>query len=91
MKKTTKQVIAIIILAIALCFTDSLWAQNARVTSSGNYVAVKADPKVQEATNKTFTDDKGNVFPLYESKNGKLYYIKTSKAGKEYKAYLKLN
>lgn len=43
-----------------------------------------------KATGKTFTDTKGNVYPVYESNKGKLFYLRTSKAGKEYKVYLKL-
>lgn len=67
-------------------------AQNAKQDASGNYIAVKATEQKESAkpTGKTFTDSKGNVYPLYESKNGKLFYLRTSKAGNEYKVYLKL-
>lgn len=75
---------------IALSFTAT--AQNAKLDASGNYVAVKRDstlPTVRK-TGKTFTDTKGNVFPVMENSKGKLYYTRISKAGNEYKVYLKL-
>ena len=62
--------------------------QNAKIDGQGNYIAIQQS-KAKE-TKKTFTDSKGNVFPLFESINGKLYYLKTSKKGNQYKIYLKL-
>jgi hypothetical protein len=66
--------------------------QNAKVDATGNYVSVTASKKSETAkeTGKTFTDAKGIKYPVMESKNGKLYYIRTSKSGSEYKVYLKL-
>jgi hypothetical protein len=72
----------------------NLSAQNARKDASGNYVAVTSvkDSVTGKPTGKTFTTSKGEVFPVYESKNGKLYVIRVSKnTGKEYKQYLKLD
>jgi len=68
-------------------------AQNAKQDANGNYIAVKATEQKSSAkpTGKTFTDGKGNIFPVYESKNGKLFYVKVSKTGNEYKCYLKIN
>ena len=81
-------------LFIALClFLGSLQASNAQkvtVDAKGNYVAVKDTAATGKATGKTFTDTKGNVYPVLESKNGKLYVIRTSKTGNQYKQYLKL-
>ena len=58
----------------------------------GNYVAVKrVDTTANKATGHTFTDTKGNVYPISISVNGKLFYNKTSKAGNVYKVYIKEN
>lgn len=68
-------------------------AQTVKKDASGNYYQVKADSSVRvstaKPTGKTFTDLKGNKFPIMISKNGKLFYIKTSKAGNKYNVYLK--
>jgi hypothetical protein len=76
-------------LAITLLLFAALSSkgQNAKVDDKGNYTAIQSKGK---ETKKTFTDTKGNVFPLLESVNGKLYYLKTSKKGNQYKVYLKL-
>lgn len=68
-------------------------AQNAKVDAHGNYVAVKnaTVKNTGKNTGKTFTDTKGIVYPVYESAKGKLYYIRKSKAGNEYKVYLKVD
>lgn len=66
-------------------------AQNAKADGSGNYVAVSAAKAPAKNTGKTFTDTQGKKYPVYESARGKLYYMRTSKAGKEYKVYLKVD
>lgn len=65
-------------------------AQQVTRDANGNYIAVKATQQADKPTGKTFTDSKGNVYPVYESKNGKLYVIRTSKSGNQYKQYLKV-
>jgi hypothetical protein len=64
-----------------------------KTDSKGNYVDVKVDTVKTpsfKATGKTFTDSKGVVYPVYVSKNGNLFYIKTAKtSGKKYNVYLK--
>jgi uncharacterized protein YxeA len=60
--------------------------------ATGNYIAShKADTASNKPTGKTFTDSKGKVYPVYESVNHKLYYMRTSKSGNVYKAYIKVN
>lgn len=50
----------------------------------------KAQAKVKIPANTNFIDKNGKVWPLYQTKTGKLYYVKVSKnTGKEYNAYLK--
>ena len=64
---------------------------NAIVDANGNYQAVthKTTASEQSNTGKTFTDTKGNVYPVFKSSAGKLYYIRTSKnTGNDYKVYL---
>jgi len=59
--------------------------------AAGNYHAVKSSGvsvSTAKATGKKFTDSKGKVYPVMVSKNGKLFYIRTSKAGNKYNAYI---
>jgi len=80
-----KLIISLVILIVSL----SCNSQNVKQDASGNYVAVKME---QAATNtgKTFTDAKGTTYPVMQSKNGKLFVIRTSKNGNKYNQYLKL-
>jgi len=78
------------LIAIAILFSFNCNAQNATIDKSGNYVAIqKKAASEDKATGKTFTDAKGNKYPVMVSKNGKLFYVRTSKTGKEYKVYIK--
>lgn len=86
--KLTSFFICLFIMALVV----SANSQTVRKDVNGNYVAVKAasDSATSTNTGKTFTDAKGNVYPVMMSKNGKLFVIRTSKAGTQYKQYLKL-
>lgn len=64
-------------------------AQNARKDAKGNYVAINS-ARDSTATGKTFTDQKSQVYPVFANHKGKLYYIRTSKTGKIYRSYLKI-
>lgn len=85
-----KIIISILIFVAATC---TVRAQNAKVDASGNYTALapSASKEPGKETGKTFTDGKGTKYPVLISSKGKLYYIRTSKAGNEYKAYLKVD
>lgn len=74
-------------------YVCSLNAQQVKQTKDGNYIAVKSEARKTEAKNtgKTYTDTKGIVYPVMISKNGKLFIIRTSKTGRTYNQYLKLN
>ena len=64
---------------------------NAIVDANGNYQAVthKKVASEQSNTGKTFTDTKGNVYPVFKSATGKLFYVRTSaNTGNDYKVYL---
>jgi uncharacterized lipoprotein NlpE involved in copper resistance len=71
----------IVTIAVALFSIVGVNAQKITTDANGNYVAVKSERVKAEAkeTGKTFTDAKGNVFPVLQSANGKLFVIKTSK------------
>ncbi len=70
---------------------QTVYSQKVTTDKEGNYIAVKGKPQPDKATGKTFTDSKGNTYPVYLSKNGKLYVIRTSKSGNEYRQYLKVD
>ena len=58
--------------------------------AQGNYVQAKrADTASNKPTGHTFTDKDGKSYPVFISARGKLYYMRTSKYGNVYKAYLK--
>lgn len=83
-----------VILTIALTALVSLSFAQPKVTkdANGNYIQVKAakDSTTAVNTGKTFTDLKGNVYPVMETKKGKLYIVRVSKtSGKSYNQYLK--
>lgn len=66
-------------------------AQNAKMTTNGNYISIAPAKEQSKPTGKTFTDAKGIAYPVYITAKGKLFIIKDSKkTGKQYKSYLKL-
>ena len=81
-------------LFFVLIFILSILAVNAQkkvaLDSLGNYVSVSTGGTASKdkATGKFFTDTKGVKYPVRESVNGKLYYLKTAKSGNVYKVYL---
>jgi len=91
-----QSVLIILILFISLFLASLIEAKGQTVQrdANGNFKAISAprEAKTETAKNtgKTFTDTKGNVYPVMISKNGKLFYIKTSKAGNQYKVYIKI-
>lgn len=71
---------------------DNVKTNNVEITKDGNYVALTSTKTLftDTITGKTYTDTKGVVYPVYKSKNEKLYVWKTSKkSGNMYKFYLK--
>lgn len=87
MKKT------LLILTI-ICASFCAYSQNVVKDSQGNFTQVKATRDSTgtqaKATGKTFTDSKGNIYPVMISKNGKLFVVRISKTGNKYNQYLKL-
>ena len=81
-----------LILIVLVCLFTSLSAQQkVKTDSKGNYIVTTQTVKgSDQKTGKTFTDSKGIVYQVYKSVRGNLYYLKTSKTGKEYKVYIKI-
>jgi spermidine/putrescine-binding protein len=81
----------IMLLLAILSLTAGAKAQNAKVDATGNYTAVSKAVEADSAktTGKTFTDHKGVKFDVKISPKGKMFYVRTSKAGNSYKVYLK--
>ena len=84
----------LIILTAFLLSITTIKAQNATQDAKGNYTAIKTTNAATDSTKptgKTFTDTKGIVYPVMVSTKGKIFYIRTSKSGTQYKAYIKVN
>lgn len=97
-KLEVKQSIYIIVILFISLFLASFIdakGQTIQRDANGNFKAISTprDAKTETAkqTGKTFTDKKGNVYPVMISKNNKLFYVRTSKAGNDYKVYIKEN
>ena len=76
-----------------LLMANNGMAQTVKIDKDGNYIATsksKQEKGKDAETGKTFTDSKGNVYPILESVNGKLYYMKTAKSGNIYRCYIRL-
>lgn len=84
MKKT------LVILSILLMGGISSHAQmKVKKDDKGNFVSIKKEVTEGKKTGQTFTNNKGEAFPVYESEKGKLYIIRISQKGNSYKQYLK--
>ncbi len=84
-----------ILLILLVAISSIGYSQTVKQDASGNYVLVEKAPESKKSeaisTGKTFTDAKGTKHPVYKSKTGKLFIIKTSqKTGKTYNYYLKV-
>jgi len=85
--------IIIVTFALILMALVKVNAQTVTTDVNGNFVAVKTNRVKADAkeTGKTYTDNKGNIYPVMVSVSGKLFVIKTSKnTGNEYRMYLKI-
>jgi len=95
-KQSAIKLIGCILIILLVGFTTAANAQTkVKTDAQGNYVTVKKERKERAATpatptGKTFTDAKGKVYPVYQSEKGNLFITRTSKSGKEYKQYLKV-
>lgn len=83
-----------VILSVAFLLTSAAATfaqQKANVTLQGNvYKALaKTDTATAKPTGRYYVDRKGQMWPVYESNSGKLFALRTSAAGKQYKYYIK--
>lgn len=77
---------------LCMLIAASLSAQKpVKMNVSGDYVTTMDSIKSQDKlTGKSFIDSKGVKYPIRESVNKKLYYLKTAKSGNTYRVYLKI-
>jgi hypothetical protein len=64
-------------------------AQNVRLEGNVYKAVRKADTATAKPTGRYYIDKAGSMWPVFRTQTGKLYALRTSKAGKEYKYYLK--
>lgn len=94
MKQFKNPVYIAIILAMTLAFVFSLSTMAQSVRRVGNTFVEQVDSskkvvKEPKKTEYTYTDKKGNVYPIYLSSTGKAFIKRISKkTGKEYREYL---
>ena len=83
--------IAIVFTLVAIFSMLSGNAQNVKQDANGNYSAIGRvkDSTSAKPTGQTYTDSKGNTYPVMISKNGKLFVVRISKTGNRYNYYLK--
>lgn len=87
--KTLKSLLSIIGLFVALTGHAQ---QKVTKDAQGNYIVAKRDTAgSNKPTGKFIIDKDGVKHPVFISARGKLYYMRTSKAGNVYKSYIKEN
>lgn len=69
----------------------SVKAQNLATDSLGNFYAITRTIAHDSTTGKTYTNSKGVVYQVYQGTRGGLYYGVTSRTGKYYRRYLKID
>ena len=85
--------LALLLLILLFFVATFAFGQSQSYERKGNnFYLVKKERAESKATETvyTFTDSKGNVYPIYKTEKGKYFIWKTSqKTGKRYKYYLK--
>ena len=90
-----RRIFALILFIICIGLTANADNDKSYKCNGNNYTnsstgRVKSNSSAPVSTSFTWTDSKGNKYPIYISASGSCYVIKTSsKTGKEYKQYLK--
>ena len=81
-----------IFIAAIMLFGLTMGVQAQSVQRQGNNFTQVSNPKTsgkETKTEFTYTDSKGNIYPVYLSASGKAFIKRVSKkTGKEYKMYL---
>lgn len=87
MKKT------LIALTILFAGINSHAQTKVKQDDKGNFVQVNnvREKTPDKPTGQTYTDTKGQEYKVYKSINDKLYIVRVSKSGNEYKQYLKVD
>ena len=88
MKKT------LIILTMLFAGINSQAQTKVKQDQKGNFIQVSNNVREKEKdkeTGQTYTDTKGQEFKVYKSINDKLYILRISKSGNEYRQYLKID
>ena len=61
-----------------------------KLDSKGNFVSSKDSSRAKAVpTGRFYIDKAGALWPVYKTESGKLYALRTSKAGRQYKFYLR--
>lgn len=81
-----------ILSALFITIAATISAQNAVMTSDGNFKAISATKTTftDSTTTKTFTSSNGDVERVYVGAKGSYYLARISKNGKYYRKYLKV-
>ena len=82
-----KNFLSILALVIAITFVQIVSAQEVKREGNNFTVEKTIQQSSDVQTQYTFTI-KDNVYPIWITKNGRCYIIRTSKNGKQYKQYL---
>ena len=81
-----------IFIAAIMLFGLTMGVQAQSIQRQGNNFTQVSNPKTsgkETKTEFTYTDSKGNIYPVYLSASGKAFIKRVSKkTGKEYKMYL---
>ncbi len=79
---------------VFLALLNGLFAQSlVKKDTNGIYKSISRPDTIKsyKATNEYFIDSKGIKYPVYKTKEGKYFVLRTSKkTGKQYREYLKL-
>ena len=82
-----KHFLILIVVVIAIAFVQTVSAQEVKREGNNFTVEQTIQQSSDVQTQYTFTI-KDNVYPIWITKNGRCYIIRTSKNGNQYKQYL---
>lgn len=76
-------------LLLTAIFALSVLGASAQNFKASDFKTAAKTEQVKEETTYTYTDNKGETYKVYKSKNGAFFILRTSKkTGKEYRYYL---
>lgn len=81
----------LITLMLLVLGTMTLHAQTG-IDKDGNFYQTSKSKTPPKSTNKTYTNSKGDKYPVFETATGKMFInMKSKKSGKEYRKYLEFD